>query len=448
MTVQTETTTRPVTDTVDNPKPIRCAPTEMVVGIDVGTTKVCSIAGLRKDDGGFHILAHRTVPCNGLSKGNVSDIDATGDAIQKSVHSLQEAIGFKIESAYVGVTGSDIAFENRRDDLDPISGHGVITAEDLDREPKALAESTDEPGRQLIHALRMTYSIEGEDGIRNPIGMHSNTIEVDTHMVTAATVFVDKLATAVEQAGISVTGMVLEPMASGLAVMTSAERIRGTVLVDIGGGTTDVVGFRQGRVCFTGVIPVGGFQFTNDIAVTYNTRYEAAENAKLTHASTDSPRFGLDISLPVTGSDVDLRVDVAEICQLVRERANELARLIKIKLDESDIEGLSKYRIVLTGGSSNLPGIAELFQRSLSVAVRRGVPGGRDGFPDELRNPRYATAVGILQWAAEQELPKTDASAPSIERKQGGRRGLVAGLVKQISRLVPRAYFAAKKGRN
>jgi len=118
MTVQTETTTRHVTDTVDNPKPIRCAPTEMVVGIDVGTTKVCSIAGLRKVDGGFHILAHRTVPCNGLSKGNVSDIDATADAIQKSVHSLQEAIGFKIESAYVGVTGSDIAFENRRDDLD------------------------------------------------------------------------------------------------------------------------------------------------------------------------------------------------------------------------------------------------------------------------------------------------------------------------------------------
>jgi cell division protein FtsA len=448
MTVQTETTTRPVTDTVDNPKPIRRAPTEMVVGIDVGTTKVCSIAGLRKDDGGFHILAHRTVPCNGLSKGNVSDIDATGDAIQKSVHSLQEAIGFKIESAYVGVTGSDIAFENRRDDLDPISGHGVITAEDLDREPQALAEFTDEPGRQLIHALRMTYSIEGEDGIRNPIGMHSNTIEVDTHMVTAATVFVDKLATAVEQAGISVTGMVLEPMASGLAVMTPAERIRGTVLVDIGGGTTDVVGFRQGRVCFTGVIPVGGFQFTNDIAVTYNTSYEAAENAKLTHASTDIPRFGQDVSLPVTGSDVDLRVEIAEICQLVRERANELARLIKIKLDESDIEGLSKYKIVLTGGSSNLPGISELFQKSLAVAVRRGVPGSRDGFPDELRNPRYATAVGILQWATEQQRPKTDAPAPSIERKQGGRRGLVAGLVKQISRLVPRAYFAAKKGRN
>jgi len=450
MTVQTETTTRPVTATVDEPKPIptRRAPTEMVVGIDVGTTKVCSIAGLRRDDGSFQILSHSSVPCNGLSKGNVSDIEATSDAIRKSVNGLQEAIGFNIESAYVGVTGPDIAFENRRDDLAPISGHGVITAEDLDREPKALAESADEPGRQLIHALRMTYSVEGEDGIRNPIGMHSDTIEVDTHMVTAATVLVDKLATAVEQAGISVTGMVLEPMASGLAVMTPAERIRGTVLVDIGGGTTDVVGFQQGRVCFTGVIPVGGFQFTNDIAVTYNTRFEAAENVKLAHASTDIPRFGQDVSLPVTGSDVDLRVDVAEICQLVRERANELARLIKIKLDESDIEGLSKYRIVLTGGSSNLPGIAELFQRSLSVAVRRGVPGGRDGFPDELRNPRYATAVGILQWAAEQELPKTDAPAPSIERKQGGRRGLVAGLVKQISRLVPRAYFAAKKGRN
>jgi len=450
MTVQTETKTGALTERDQEPRKvsIRRAPAEMVVAIDVGTTKVCSIAGLRQDDGTYKVLGHSTVPCNGLQKGNVSDIDITARAIRESVHGLEKTTGYKVESAYVGITGSDIAFENRRDEMDPISGHGVITAEDLDREPKALAESIEEPGRKLIHALRMTYSVEGEEGIRNPVGMHSNTIEVDTHMVTAATAFVDKLATAVEQAGVSVTGMVLEPMASGLAVMTPAERVRGSVLVDIGGGTTDVVGFQRGRVCFTGVIPVGGFQFTNDIAVTYNTRYEAAEDVKLTHASTEIPRFGQEVALPVTGSEVDLKVEISEICQLVRERANELARLIKIKLDESDIEGISRYKIVVTGGTSNLPGIAELFQRSLAVQVRQGVPGSRDGFPDELRNPRYATAVGILQWAAEQQRPKTDAPAPSIERKKGGRRGLVAGLVKQISRLVPRTYFAAKKGRN
>ena len=450
MTVQTETEARPLTDTVQVPQKvsIRRAPPEMVVAIDVGTTKVCSIAGLKGDSGAFRILGHSTVPCNGLQKGNVSDIDATADAIRESVHRLEQATGYKVESAYVGVTGSDIAFENRRDELDPISGHGVITAEDLDREPKALAESVEEPGRRLIHALRMTYSVEGEDGIRNPIGMHTNAIEVDTHMVTAATVFVDKLATAVEQAGVSVTAMVLEPMASGLAVMTSAERVRGSVLVDIGGGTTDVVGFQRGRVCFTAVLPVGGFQFTNDIAVTYSTSYEAAEDVKLTHASTEIPRFGQEVALPVTGSEVDLRVEIAEICQLVRERANELSRLIKIKLDESDIEGLSRYNIVLTGGTSNLPGIAELFQRSLAVQVRKGVPGGRDGFPEELRDPRYATAVGILQWAAEQESPSTDSPAPSIERKKGERRGLVAGLIEQIMRLAPRAFFTAKKGRD
>jgi len=450
MTVRTETKTEPLTETVHEPRKVslRRAPAEMMVAIDVGTTKVCSIAGLKGESGAFRVLGHSTVPCDGLRKGNVSDIEATADAVRESVHRLEEATGYKVESAYVGVTGSDIAFENRRDELDPISGHGVITAEDLDREPKALAESVEEPGRRLIHALRMTYSIEGEDGIRNPVGMHSNTIEVDTHMVTAATVFVDKLATAVEQAGVRVTGMVLEPMASGLAVMTPAERVRGSVLVDIGGGTTDVVGFQRGRVCFTGVIPVGGFQFTNDIAVTYSTRYEAAEEVKLTHASTEIPRFGQEVALPVTGSDVDLRVEIAEICQLVRERANELARLVKIKLDESDIEGLSRYKIVLTGGTSNLPGIAELFQRSLTVQVRKGVPGGRHEFPAELRDPLYATAVGILHWAAEQEPPKTDAPAPSNERKQGERRGLVAGLIEQITRLAPRAFFAAKKGRN
>lgn len=450
MTVQTETNAGPLTETAHEPRKVslRSAPAEMVVAIDVGTTKVCSIAGLREDGGAFKVLGHSMVPCHGLRKGNVSDIDSTADAVRESVRRLEDATGYKVESAYVGVTGSDIAFENRRDELDPISGHGVITAEDLDRDPKALAESVEAPGRRLIHALRMTYSVEGEDGIRNPVGMHSDTIEVDTHMVTAATVFVDKLATAVEQAGVRVIGMVLEPMASGLAVMTPAERVRGSILVDIGGGTTDVVGFQRGRVCFTGVIPVGGFQFTNDIAVTYGTRFEAAEDVKLNHASTEIPRFGQDVGLPLTGSEVDLRVEIAEICQLVRERANELARLVKIKLEESAIEGISKYKIVLTGGTSNLPGIAELFQRSLAVQVRKGVPGGRKGFPEELRNPRYATAVGILQWAAEQEPPNADAPAPSIERKQGERRGLVSGLIKQISRLVPRTYFAAKKGRN
>ena len=450
MTVQTKTEARPLAGKVHEPRKVslRRAPAEMVVAIDVGTTKVCSIAGLKEDGGAFKVLGHSTVPCNGLRKGNVTDIEATADAIRESVHRLEDATGYRVESAYVGITGADIAFENRRDALDPISGHGVITAEDLDREPEALAESVEEPGRRLIHALRMTYSIEGEDGIRNPIGMHTDAIEVDTHMVTAATVFVDKLATAVEQAGVSVTGLVLEPMASGLAVMTPAERVRGSVLVDIGGGTTDVVGFQRGRVCFTGVIPVGGFQFTNDIAVTYSTSYEAAEDVKLNYASTEIPRFGQEVALPVTGSEVDLRVEIAEICQLVRERANELARLVKIKLDESDIEGLSRYKIVLTGGTSNLPGIAELFQRSLAVQVRKGVPGGRNGLPEELRDPRYATAVGILQWAAEQEPPNADAPAPSIDRKQGERRGLVAGLIKQITRLAPRAFFAAKKGRN
>ena len=449
MTVQIEAETRPLLKTANESRTISLqrAPSNMVVAIDVGTTKVCSIAGFKDDSGNLKVLAHSTVPCKELLRGNVSDMDVTTDSIKDSVHHLEQATGYKIASAYVGVTGSHVSFVNRRDYLDPISGHGVITAEDLDQEPKALAETCEEPGRTLIHALRMTYSVDKEDGIRNPIGMHSDSIEVNTHVVTAATIFVDKLATAVEQAGVNVTGMVLEPMASGLAVMTAAERIRGSVLVDIGGSTTDVVAFDRGRICFTGVIPVGGFQFTNDIAVTYNTPYEAAEDLKLSHASTDIPRFGQEVALPITGSEVDLRVEIAEICQLIRERANELARLIKIKLDESGMENLSRYELVLTGGTSNLPGIANLFQRSLAVPVRKGMPGNLYCLPEELQDPRYATAVGILQWVVEQESSKMESPATSNETKEGDRRGFVTSLNKQISKLVPRAYFTAKKGR-
>ena len=416
MTVQIEAETRPLLKTANESRTISLqrAPSNMVVAIDVGTTKVCSIAGFKDDSGTLKVLAHSTVPCKELLRGNVSDMDVTTDSIKDSEHHLEQATGYKIASAYVGVTGSHVSFVNRRDYLDPISGHGVITAEDLDQEPKALAETCEEPGRTLV---------------------------------TAATIFVDKLATAVEQAGINVTGMVLEPMASGLAVMTAAERIRGSVLVDIGGSTTDVVAFDRGRICFTGVIPVGGFQFTNDIAVTYNTPYEAAEDLKLSHASTDIPRFGQEVALPITVSEVDLRVEIAEICQLIRERANELARLIKIKLDESGMENLSRYELVLTGGTSNLPGIANLFQRSLAVPVRKGMPGNNYCLPEELQDPRYATAVGILQWVGEQESSKMESPATSNETKEGDRRGLVTSLIKQISKLVPRAYFTAKKGR-
>jgi cell division protein FtsA len=223
------------------------------------------------------------------------------------------------------------------------------------------------------------------------------------------------------------------------------------LLVDIGGGTTDVVGFSRGHVCYTGVIPVGGFQFTNDIVITFNTTFQAAEDVKLRYASTEphSPAPDRDISLPVVGQDVALKLQPREISQLMRERAQELARLIRIKLDEDRVDAAVRSRIVLTGGTSNLSGLAELMHRSLSMPVRKGVPEARGAFPAELKDPIYATGVGILLWALDEYVPpvkraKNEANAGTEARSTG----FMAGLFRRIGRLIPGFFFTARKGRS
>jgi len=429
----------------------RPTPADLVTAIDVGTTKVCTIVGRKDGPHGIQVLAYSTVPCDGLRKGNVADVAATARAIKQSIREVEEATGHRIDSAFVGITGSHIAFENRRDRLRSTTDRDVITDDDLNGVPTPSSDLLKQPGRRLIQIVKKDYTVDGKEGIRNPVGMHSDRIEVDTHLVTGATSFIGRLADAVASAGIKVTSLVLEPLASGLAVMTPEERERGALLVDIGGGTTDLVGFSRGHVCYTGVIPVGGFQFTNDIVITFNTTFEAAEDVKLRYASTGlhSRALDQDITLPVVGRDIALKLQPGEISQLTRERAQELAQLIRIKLDEDRVDAAVRSRIVLTGGTSNLSGLAELMHRSLSMPVRKGVPEARGAFPAELKDPIYATGVGILLWALDEYVPpvkraKNEANAGTEARSTG----FMAGLFRRIGRLIPGFFFTARKGRS
>ena len=424
--------------------------TGIFTAIDVGTTKVCTIVARKDGAKGIDVLGYSTVPCDGLRKGNVTDVAATARAVRASVSEAEQKTGHRIESAFVGVTGSHVSFENRNDKLDSTGERGVITGSDLSMTPQSLAGRLNTPGRKLIHAIRMSYSVDGEAGIRNPVGMHSSEIEMETHLVTGGSRFLDRLVEAVEAAGVNVTSLVLEPLASGLAVLTPEEKERGALLVDIGGGTTDVVGFQKGRVCYTGVIPVGGYQFTNDIAVTFNTSYEAAEQVKLTHASTEVQASDAkeEVSLPVVGRDMELKVRRMEICQLARERAHELARMIKIKLDDELAGESIADRLVLTGGASNLPGLADLMQRSLTIPVRSGLPNVPGSMPDEIRDPAYATAIGMLEWAAHEYLPPPGKA--HVNGNQGTEavvRGFWSDLANRFSMLTPVALFVIRKGR-
>ena len=422
----------------------------IIAAIDVGTTKVCTIIGRLTGSKGVEVLAHSVVPSEGLKKGNVQDASAAGSVVRESIRAAKQKAGVSVQSAYVGVAGAHISFENRQDVMEWAAKRGVITAHDLMQVPQTVSSNINEPGRRMIHAIPMAYSLDGEQGIRTPLGMHTRNLEVETHLVTGASSYLDKLVEAVENAGVQVKELVLEPLASSEAVLSLQEKERGVALVDIGGGTTDVVVFKNGSMCYTSVIPVGGYQFTNDICLTYNTPYKAAEAAKLEYAHTEPyvVRSLEKISLPVVGRTTETRVLRRDICQLVRERAQELVRLIKLYLREAGIEDVSNIPFVLTGGSAGLPGLDALIQRTLANRVRIGVPNGHRGVPNELRSPAHATSVGILFWALKQNRTNTmSGTDDGNHHGNNGRDRLVTWWLRRVKKLSPMEILSNRHGR-
>jgi len=377
----------------------------IVMAIDVGTSKVCTIIARGEGGHGFTVLSHSVVPSQGLQKGNVTDISATQSVVRESATEAARGARATVTEAYVGVTGSHVSFENRFDKLDWAAKRGVITPADIRRVPSSIAAASAEPGRKVLHAIPRNYTLDGQSGIRNPLGMHTSQVQVETHVVTAAAMFIEKLNQAIQQAGVRVRELVLEPVASAAAVLTEEEKEDGVALVDIGGGTTDMVIYRQGTVLYNTALPVGGFQFTNDICVTYDTTYDAAEAIKLSHGTTDpsSVRPKEDITLPIAGRVSHRTVALRDLSQLLRERAQELVRLIRLKLIEAGYKETSEVRLVLTGGSASLPGLEDMIRRTITRHVRIGSPDNVPGIPEELRSPKFATSVGLLLWAIEQQ---------------------------------------------
>ena len=410
----------------------------IITAIDVGTTKIFSIVAEKTGQTDLKVLGHSVVPCDGLKKGIISDVGATSRAIRASLEALEQTSGISVDSAYVGVTGAHIDFDNQRHPLEWAGKRGVITADEVTRVPQALASTGVESGRKIIHALPMTYWLDGMAGIKNPVGMHTRHLEVDTHVVTGSSTLIDKLVDATEGAGIKVEALVLEPLASSEALLTVEERNSGAALVDIGGGTTDVVVFQNGNICYTSVIPVGGYQFTNDICLTYNTPYREAEEAKLKYAHTDPSRILSDqeVSLPVADRTAELKVPLRDLSQLMRERAQELVRLISLALQEAQVEDVASLPLIMTGGTANLRGLQWLMQQTLTRRVRIGLPGG--SIPRELRSPLFSTGVGILLWAIKQpEMLSGRSTYYNGATAEEAGDGLLARLFRQIKNLLP-----------
>lgn len=373
-----------------------------IAAIDVGTTKVCTIIAEINDGGAMRVVGVGIAPSSGLHKGLVVNIHEARESIRESVRKAEQASNYKIESAYVGVTGRHVASMNNRGVVAITRNDRVVRSDDLKR-VLASAQSVKVPSdRKLLHVIPRTYAVDGQSGVRNPVGMHGFRLDVETHVITAAVTSIQNLIKCIRSIGIDVEDLVLEPLASSEAVLTEDEKQVGVILADIGGGTTDVAVFKDGSIWHTSILPVAGYQLTRDISIGLGLPFDVAEEMKKRYGSV-MPVYESRGEGTAAISQDGHGVSYQDLCDIVRARVEEIMKLILLELPNSEYEELVPAGLVFTGGSSNLSGIAALGRDILKLPVRVGAPTNIYGITDTLNDPAYATSVGLLLWGAKHE---------------------------------------------
>jgi len=384
--------------------------------IDVGTTKVCSIVAQVGADGVLQVLGLGVAPSQGVQKGMVVNIRGARDAIRASLAEARRYTGRGVSWAYVGVSGTNTSSMFTTGSLKEPKASGALSKEDLDA---MLQASYPRLGRdqEVLHVLPRTYKIDGLRGVRNPVGLQASEAEVESHVITANAAALIKLRRAVEKSGIGVRRFVMGPLAAGEACLTEDEREMGVVLVEIGGGTTDIAIFRGGHLWYSSTVPVGGYHLTRDLAVALSIPYYFAEEAKLQwgHVFPEIIDQSEEVLLPGFQGAPRRTVSRGEICIPLKERLVETLNIVLLKLREAGLERLPPGGMVITGGTAAMAGLEELAKRLIPGVIRIGQPRGVAGLPQELRNPAYSTSVGILLWGIRNH------GEPRIPRRGGDR---------------------------
>ncbi|MDD5081844.1 MAG: cell division protein FtsA [Dehalococcoidales bacterium] len=368
-----------------------------IAGIDVGTTKVCTIMADVDEGGHPRILGVGIAPSQGLQKGLVVNFNEAKDSIRESVKKAEQSAGYKLESAFVGVTGRHISSVNNRGVVAITRNDRMVRPDDLRRVLDVARTVKVDGDRELLHVIPRTYAVDGQEGVKNPVGMHGFRLDVETHIITGAVTSVQNLTKCIRGIGIDVEDLVLEPLASAEAVLTEEERLNGVMLADIGGGTTDIAVFKDNSIYHTSVLPVAGSQITRDISVGLGLSYEIAEEMKKKYGNVTPNQEG-EAEEDRTVAEDGHAISYRDLSEIIRIRVEELLRLIVLELPRTDYAKLVPAGLVLTGGSSNLVGIAELAAEVTPLPVRIGVPLDIYGVSDVLLDPAYATSVGLLLW--------------------------------------------------
>ena len=368
----------------------------MIVGLDIGTSKVVAIVGKQKADGTIEVVGIGSHPSRGLKRGVVVNIETTVQAIQRAVEEAELMAGCRIHSVFAGIAGSHIRSMN---------SHGIVairdrevTQADIDRVIDAAQAVAIPADQKILHILPQEFVIDNQEGIKEPLGMSGVRLEAKVHLVTCAVNAAQNIEKCVKRCTLEVDDIILEQLASSYAVLTDDEKELGVCVVDIGGGTTDIAVFTGGAIRYTAVIPIAGDQVTNDIAMALRTPTQNAEEIKIKYACALTQLAGADetIKVPSVGDRPPRDLSRQALAEVVEPRYEELFTLVQSELRRSGFEDLIPAGIVLTGGSSSMEGVVELAEEIFHMPVRLAVPQGVAGMTDVVNNPIYATGVGLL----------------------------------------------------
>ena len=373
------------------------------VGVDVGTTKICALVGQLDEESRLRIIGVGIVPSLGMRKGGVVNLEGVARAVESAKDKAERTSGFEISSALVSLSGAQIASLNSKG-MAGVSGR-VIGPDDVNRALDAARSIALPYNRQVIHVIPRGYVVDGQDGIKSAIGMHGYRLEVEAHIVTAAGTALRNMEKAFESLGVAIDGYVLSPLASAEVVLTETEREMGVVVCDIGGGTCDLAVYIEGAVWHTAVLPVGGDHLTSDLAQGLHLPPETAEQVKCRHGHARPSMLDPNEILAVRpfGEEKPVQIRRVDLAAILEPRVEEIFSLVRQEIKRSGYDGLLPAGMVVTGGTSLLPGLREVAAQVLSLPVRVGQPEELRGLVDQLRSPVYSASLGLLEWARLQE---------------------------------------------
>ncbi len=398
----------------------------IVVSLDVGTSKVRALVGHLEETGALKVLGVGTSDARGMRKGLVTNVEEVIAAISNAVEKAERVSGHRIRGAVVGISGSHIRSVNLKGIVAVSSPDRVIRPEDVERaleQAQASAFPFDQ-AEEILHTIPRLFTVDGQGGIRDPLGMKGLRLEVETHIILGRKTHIENLVRCVESLGIQVLDLILQPLASAEAVLTPEEREQGVVLVDIGGGTTDIAVFVEGNVWHSSVLPVGGHNMTRDVAIVLKIPLDTAEYLKLKYGdllAVEAEDEEDRIEIPSFSDEVQ-EVSRSLLNQVLRARAEEIFALVRREVERAGPLDTLPAGVVLTGGGAQTPGTTAVAREILGLPVRIGRPREISGLVETLKSPAYATVIGLARWALNQPL----APAPwtRTEGREGPRKAL------------------------